>query len=335
MLKNQFLTESELDIIYNKTALIPDYLHLIDKLENYLVKLNDAYSNQTPLVSDQEYDNLRDILESVKPNSKVLNMVGALPERGEVNLPVWMGSLNKVKLSSKGLENFLLAEPKKYVISEKLDGVSLLLVRNHEGWRCFTRGNGVIGQDVTSTILPILNIPDSQLLKESDDIIVRGEVILAKTSAEVLSTNKNLRTIVSGIITAKKPKKEVLKLTNFIAYSLPLSNLPPSKQFYLLKKYGFTIPKTTQINNHLGQDMLEKTLISWKKSSLYDIDGIVVAKDIPELPTKNKNPKMTVAFKMMLENQTRITKVIKVEWNCSKDRSIGLCFDYYLFHLLE
>jgi len=53
--------------------------------------------------------------------------------------------------------------------------------------------------------------------------------------------------------------------------------------------------------------------------SLYDIDGIVVAKDIVEANKHNSNPKQTVAFKVTLDTDSKPTNVTDVQWNITKD----------------
>lgn len=292
----------------------------INKLEKTIIKLNKAYTNDEPLVTDEVYDKLVDKLEKLSANSKVLKLVGHIPEKEPVSLPVWMGSLDKVKPATKALDKFINKnDDHHYTISEKLDGISLLLVKNANKWNCYTRGNGKIGQNVTRTILDYLVIPTNKSLSEIDNIIIRGEFILPKSAAQALSTKKNLRSIVSGAVNAKIAKDEVLKLSKFIAYSLPLSHLTPRQQFHLLGEYGFNIPRIEIINEKLETDYLKYKLVSWKEDSHYDIDGIVIAKEKYEVPIEGKNPKTAVAFKMSLESQERETEVIDVEWNASKD----------------
>ena len=292
----------------------------LDQLEQYLLALDKEYTYGESPVSDQEYDILKEFLQSCRPTSKVLNKVGHIPEKELVTLPVWMGSLDKVKPETSALVRFLKNPKYNFVISEKLDGISLLLQRHENIWRCFTRGNGTIGQDVTGTLLKYIAIPDSQQLEEHGNIIIRGEFILPKSTMELLDTSKNLRTIVSGVVNAKKPKLEVLTLCKFVAYSLPESNLIPSQQFRLLHKFGFEVPKLLETHSsQVTPQVLEKTLLSWKKHSLYDIDGIVVAKDIFEPLKSNSNPKEAVAFKVTLDTDSKTTSVIDVEWNTTKD----------------
>ena len=323
MFKNSTLVNMKNSLDFSKisTPKVMETLQSItslNELEQYINLLNKAYINQLPITNDAEYDYLYEYLQMVKPESAIFKTVGHKPEKNAVILPVWMGSLDKVKPSTKTLTKFI-NDTCGYVISEKLDGVSLLLSREKGVWKCFTRGNGQIGQDVTSTILASIDIPDLSGIDDKVHLLIRGEFILPRHAATSLNTTKNLRTIINGVVNAKVPKLDVLQLAQFVAYSIPLSNLTSLDQFLLLKKYGFNIPKLTNTTTVLTDLLLEKTLVSWRSSSDYDIDGIVISKNRLEDPVINKNPKMTVAFKMALESQTRTTTVLDVEWNCSKD----------------
>ncbi len=293
----------------------------IKQLEKYISVLNKAYTYGTPQVSDAEYDQLRDHLEVICPESLVLSQVGASPESEMVNLPVWMGSLDKVKPETTTLTKFLTVMTESdYVITEKLDGISLLLERLGGHWRCYTRGNGTVGQDVTANLLSTINLAGLKYLKPETNILIRGEYILPRNSRDILKTEKNLRTIVSGLVNAKKPKQDILKYCKFVAYSLPKSGLAPSIQFQQLKDWGLEIPKLSTVESaFLDQSALGSILTSWRANSLYDIDGIVVAKDIWEAGKSGNNPKLTVAFKMMVSEDMVLTKVKDVEWNITKD----------------
>ncbi|KAG1668737.1 hypothetical protein FOA52_014283 [Chlamydomonas sp. UWO 241] len=64
-------------------------------------------------------------------------------------LPIYMGSLDKIKNDPKALERFKSAFD-KFVVSDKLDGVSALLVSDGDGrMKMYTRGDGTYGQDVS------------------------------------------------------------------------------------------------------------------------------------------------------------------------------------------
>lgn len=305
----------------------------IQLLETLLTKYDDAYYNtKKPIVSDAEYDSIREQLEALHPDSPALQKVGHIVSDKQPSiLPVWMGSLDKRKADSKTLPAFLTKSPSigvaSYTISEKLDGVSLLLYwnSNTETYRCYTRGNGTAGVDVTATLLDSLQLPslsDTYDTYEEPITFIRGEVIIPKSAVGDICASKdtNLRSIVNGVITAKVPKPSVLKHIQFIAYSIPESEEVPPVQFDQLAELGFRTPRNVEVQEDTVTvsnltDMLEE----WTAESDYEIDGLVVARDLVEFSRSGKNPAHTVAFKALFDADTRITTVQKVEWNVSKD----------------
>ena len=115
-----------------KTDII-DYLgnkiETVKDLENYLFTLNKYYYNNEAKISDQEYDMLYNILKKEMPNSSVISQVGHIPDTKKVKLPIYMGSLDKIKPGKPSLTKFLDYKG-SFVISEKLDGISMLVVFN-------------------------------------------------------------------------------------------------------------------------------------------------------------------------------------------------------------
>ena len=73
-------------------------------------------------------------------------------------------------------------------------------------------------------------------------------------------------------------------------------------------------------NANTSIDILKEKLLSYKNSSLYEIDGIIVADNSKVyLPNKSGNPKHAVAFKMQLDDQTQNTVIEEIEYNVSKN----------------
>ena len=103
-------------------------------LEQLLTQAADAYYNtDRPLLSDDAFDVLLDVLRDRAPKSKILKQLRApLPPSAlgatKVKLPYHLGSMDKVKPSERTLINWLAKFRGPYVISEKLDGLSSLLI---------------------------------------------------------------------------------------------------------------------------------------------------------------------------------------------------------------
>jgi NAD-dependent DNA ligase len=108
---------------------------------------SDAYYNgDKPLMTDDEYDDLRDELSQRSPNHPFLKMVGAPVSSGAVALPFIMASLNKIKPGTGAVDNFKNKSiSKHWHLSEKLDGISALWYEN----RLYLRGDGQMGVEVT------------------------------------------------------------------------------------------------------------------------------------------------------------------------------------------
>ncbi len=91
---------------------------------------NDYYNTDKPLLSDTTFDILENIVKISKPNSYIFNNIGATVINSDdaVKLPFYMGSLDKVKPNEKSLSKWFEKHNKNIVISEKLDGLSALLI---------------------------------------------------------------------------------------------------------------------------------------------------------------------------------------------------------------
>ena len=103
----------------------------IDILEIILKQAqNDYYNTDKPLLSDTTFDILENIVKINKPNSYIFDNIGATVINSDeaVKLPFYMGSLDKVKPNEKSLSKWFEKHNKNIVISEKLDGLSALLI---------------------------------------------------------------------------------------------------------------------------------------------------------------------------------------------------------------
>ena len=288
-------------------------------LQDLKLKCDDAYYNSnTPILSDHNYDLLVDLIYSKDPNFN--NSTGFLPDKKQnrIQLPLWMGSMDKIKSSEPNkIANWLLKNKvDQYVIEEKLDGVSCLLQVKNNTIKLFTRGNGKIGSDISHLVGLIKNIP---VLTE--DIVVRGELIIPKQifDSKYTRTFKNMRNMVSGI-TGRKTANSMVSDINFVAYEI-ITNKPkqisPSVQLRYLRQKGFECVFSEEINE-ITLNLLMSTLILYKESSKYDIDGIIIHSDFNYIRNNDGNPKYAFAFKMQrMENQINST-VKNVIWEISK-----------------
>merc|ERR1712196_69383 len=300
-------------IKYKGSEFNKDYKNMdIGELVKLLKKANDKYFNSTPIMTDNEYDILKNHLEDIAPDHPILKEIGA-PIKGskkKVTLPYFMPSLDKVKHNT--LEKWLKKYKDKYVVSEKLDGVSALFCQKNNTKNLYTRGNGSIGQDISNLIPFIENLKNIS----SSDTIVRGELIISNNDFENNFDKSNARNTVSGLVTSKTIQKKQMKFVKFIVYEVIEPILIPSKQFIHAKNNNFEVVKY-EIKSSIDLMYASQTLIEWRQNSNYKIDGIIITNDYL-YERKNENPKHSVAFKMVLEDQSKEAIVTGITWKASK-----------------
>ena len=267
---------------------------------------SDAYYNgDKPLMTDDEYDELRDELAQRSPNHPFLKMVGAPVGSGAIALPFIMASLNKIKPGTGAVESFKnKSATKHWVLSEKLDGISALW---YEG-RLYLRGDGQMGVEVTKFA------PHIQGLKVCEHP-VRGELVVPRAEPCVAGTLA--RSWVNGQLHQKEPQAEIC-VVRFVAYEI-IGEGTPSEQFRGLKEAGFEVPwNITIAEAHINDADLGTFLQLRREKSVYDTDGIVVAENVASpITTTVRNPTNKMAFKMVIADQCAETTIVEVEWNAS------------------
>jgi NAD-dependent DNA ligase len=193
-----------------------------------------------------------------------------------------------------------------------LDGVSGLYSTEGPKPKLYTRGNGLIGQDV-SHLIPFLRLPT---LKNS---VVRGEFIVQKAvfKEKYSSDFANPRNFVAGIINQKKPDPLRCADVDFVVYEVLQPVLKPSAQMVYITKGGFKVVNYTT-NPDISNELLSELLIEFRANYLYEIDGIICMND-EIYPRQTGNPAHAFAFKMVLSDQIAEAKVVGVIWTASKD----------------
>ena len=296
------------------------------------------YDDDAPEISDFEYDMLMNELKNLEreypefiTKDSLTQKVGGTVKEGfaKVEHEVPLQSLQDV-FSFEDVEDFDKRMRKEdenvtYVVETKIDGLSVSLeYKNGEFVRGATRGNGQIGEDVTDNLKTIKHIP--QKLKETIDIIVRGEVFIGKEDFEKLNDSldedekfANARNLAAGSlrqldskIAAERPLDififNVQKCTskNFISHYESLQ---------YLKEIGFNINKVIIPCKTIEEvkDAINK--IGNERQNLnFGIDGAVVKVDNLQLREKIgttfKTPKWAVAYKYPPEQRETLLKDI-------------------------
>jgi NAD-dependent DNA ligase len=287
-----------------------------DKIAEILKKASYEYYKGTPIMSDEIFDIVKDYLQKKNPKHPVLKEIGA-PTYGEkVDLPYWMGSLDKIREKESSLDKWKAKYPGKCVVSEKLDGNSALLVVKDGRYKLYSRGDGNKGQDISHLLPLIQGIPKSL----PANIAVRGELIIKKVDWLSKGKGANARNAVAGVMHSKKPDAELSSITRFVAYEQVHPRIKMSDSLKALEEYKFKVVKSTIFNtSDLTMDSLSEHLMKRREKSLYDIDGIVIYHDGDHIAVKGKNPDYAFAFKSLLTHEEAEVVVKEVEWNTSKD----------------
>jgi DNA ligase (NAD+) len=286
----------------------------LEELKKLKLKADDLYYNTgESIMSDTEYDLLKEEIQ--KRDSGYKPGVGAKLREGEnrVRLPYWLGSADKITDTDK-LDRWLTEnKAHSYILSEKLDGVSCLLVFKNGKLNMYTRGDGTVGADI-SYLAPYLSLP-----KLKGDITVRGELIMKKSTFQnkYAKQYRNARNMVSGLIGAKVARAGLEDISLVVYEIVGDSMPPPSIQLAKLKTYGFEVVKY-EIAKKIDIDILSTVLPAFKADSHYEIDGIIVHANNEYDRNTDGNPSYLFAFKMTFLDAIHEVNVLDIEWNVSK-----------------
>jgi DNA ligase (NAD+) len=284
----------------------------VKELVSNLIKYDYYYTIGEPLISDKEYDDLRDKLYEIDPKNKYFKRVGCEDNNCE-KLKYWLGSQTKIK-NEKNLNNWIKKyNSNNYIISEKLDGISGLFLNKEN--KLFTRGNGSKGRDI-SHIIKYINMPT---FNNNKIIAVRGELIIKKNKWKN-EYGSNARNVVAGLVNNKIINKKLLNLVDFIIYQIieieDNENIKIEDQLNMINNNKIKFIKTDNIefNN------LKNILIDFKENSEYEIDGIIITDNSKSYSNNIEgNPEHSFAFKLNELDKSKITIVKDVEYNLSKD----------------
>ena len=330
----------------------------LDDLENLIIAATAAYYNtDKPLLSDNTFDILETILKEKKPNSKVFDTIGAplANPADAVKLPYYLGSLDKVKPNEKSLTKWITSHNKQIVISEKLDGLSCLLVvsnaktststsANCNGFqmKLYKHGDGFEGQDISHLLDNIsiagINLDKKAIVKMIENpsnkdkhIALRGEIIIKNSlyNAKYSKMYPKARSLIAGIVNSKTPDTKIVNDMEIIFYEFIYpADMTFQEQFEMIATLGFNVAKN-KLYKTLEENQLPTILMEYKKDSAYEIDGIVLddSSQVFKRTTK-KNPDYAVAFKMQLDDQIATTTVVNVEYNISKHGTLAPRIEY-------
>jgi DNA ligase (NAD+) len=308
-----------------------------EEMKSKLLEASDSYYNNSfSIMSDEEFDILKDTFTELYPNDPFLKTIGApVPENSmwmKVQHKIPMASANKV-IDEDELMNWVRSNKlsDEYLMtSEKLDGISVAIdYEDGEIQRAVTRGDGVWGEAITLNVIRMSNVLKNLPISYNGSL--RGEIILRRDNFNTINwicekrkekPFKNVRNAASGIARRfdgifteylevlyyyasvdenggtfyDKSKKEMFE---FIENKLDLKTCP---------HYFGNIETVKLAYNEYEQS---------KRTQLdYDIDGLIVEVDNQKVMSKlgllNENPRGMVAYKF--KSQKVRTTIKKVHW---------------------
>ncbi len=293
-----------------------------------------------PTITDQEYDNyLRELIlleekyPELKENDSPTQKIGGTVIDGfsKVIHEIPMLTLSNV-FNEQEIREFDARIKKeiynpKYVCEAKIDGVSVsLLYKQGSLIRGATRGDGIVGENITHNVKTIKTIPLT--INEKIDIEVRGEIYMSKDTFNQINEERkvnnqellaNPRNAAAGSIRQLDSKIAASRKLDCFVYHIPDASKYNIGTHYnsllYLKKLGLkTNPYSKKVNN-IDEVIKYVNYLSKNRDELpYEIDGIVIKlddiKQQKKLGFTAKYPKWATAYKFpALEVLTKLKDI--------------------------
>lgn len=316
-----------------------------EELRPLLQYYTKKYFDDEQVVSDYEYDMLMRELKQIEkeypelitedsPTQRV--GTGAIKKGFEkVTHEVPLQSLQDV-FTFEEVEEFdqrmqkaaiEFSRPLNYVVETKIDGLSSVIeYRNGKLYRGATRGNGIVGEDVTQNISTIKHVPKE--LKEPISITVRGEVFIGKTDFDKLNEDRlleeqeqfaNARNAAAGSLRQLDSKITASRPLDIYVFNVQKCDDITFKTHYesllYLERLGFNVNPVKILCKNMQEvrDAINK--IGEMRNGLdFGIDGAVVKVNDLELREKvgttYKTPRWAVAYKYPPEKKETLLKDI-------------------------
>lgn len=311
---------------------------LIDQI-NY--HSNKYYNDDAPEISDYEYDNLmKELIKIEEENPQIKrtdspsSRVGGKPldKFTQITHKIPMLSLSNA-YSDKDLKDFdkrvreLADDSVEYVVEFKIDGLSVgLTYKNGVFEKGATRGNGVVGEDITENLRTVKTIPLK--INDTEEVVVRGEVYISKENFEKINELQeeqglqlfaNPRNLAAGTLrqldsklTAKRP----LDIFIFNLEYIENTNLKShSESLEYLKNLGFKVSTDYKVCSDIEGVINHIEYWTENRSKLpFEIDGMVIkVNDLQQRDIMGytaKSPRWAIAYKFPAEQKK--TKLIDI-----------------------
>ena len=309
---------------------------------------NAYYQNDDPYLSDAEYDKLKhrnfeleakfpELIRSDSPSKRVGSTVKSAFSKITHRFPMLslgdVFSFSEVADFVMGVKRYLnRADEIAFMSEPKIDGLSFS-ARYEKGVfvQGATRGDGIIGEDITENLKTIRQLP-LRLPNDVPDVLeIRGEVYISKEDFFALNERQekehkklfaNPRNAAAGSLRQLDTKITAERNLSIFAYTWgEVSERKWSSQadfFNHLKSWGFPInPNNTLCNSFAEIEQSFKKLMEIRSSLPYDIDGVVYKVNSIELQERlgflTRTPRWAIAHKFPAEQALTTIKDIRIQ----------------------
>ena len=306
---------------------------------------NAYYQNDEPYLTDAEYDKLKhrntaiekiypDLVRADSPSKRVGAAVQSKFNKIEHRFPMLsladVFSIEEVEDFVQGVKRFLnTSENIPFMAELKIDGLSF--TARYENGRFVsgaTRGDGVVGEDITENLKTIRQLPLQLPAGVPEVLEVRGEVYMAKSdflalneknAAEKKKIFANPRNAAAGSLRQLDPKITAARKLSIWAYTwgeVSQRQWQTQEEFFeKLQEWGFPINPNNKVCNSIEEIEENFAAVMEKRADLpYDIDGLVYKVNSIELQNRlgflTRTPRWAIAHKFPAEQAiTRINNI--------------------------
>ena len=299
----------------------------VSELECQIRDHNKRYWVQNaPSISDTDYDHLVRRLTELAPNSALLADLGGERVETGVRHARPMLSLDKaydddtVCKWAQSFEGDVLALP-------KFDGIACTLRYRTDGMLAVaaTRGDGSVGEDITTNAREIRDIP-RKIPAPGGEVEIRGEVYMRLDVFETFRAQgmSNPRNLAAGAIKQKDAAKSAGYQLSFAAYEVFGVDAPTlADKLRLLESWGFP-PVAHKCVERTDAAAAYHAFASERAALGYEVDGVVlIANEVSEqlrLGATNHHPRYAIAYKFQGDSGESVLR--GVEWSVSRTGAI-------------
>ena len=317
----------------------------IEKMKNLIKEIEkhnyNYYVLDNPTISDVEYDKLYYSLVDLEKETGVILPYSPTQRVGDTVLEklkkkrheIALYSLNKVRdfeeLDSWVQDMKKLADGTDFAVEYKFDGLQIVIKYNNGVFvSATTRGNGIVGEDVSLQVKTIKSVPLQ--IEFKGRLIVQGEGMMTNKNFELYNKTateklKNPRNAAAGAIRNLDPKETAKRNLDYFCYSILLcegENFKTQQQMHdFLVKNGFQTGNYFKICKNVQEIIHCINEIDVVKSKLdVMIDGMVIkinnVLSREKIGWTAKFPKWALAYKFEAQEATTILK--KVTWQVGR-----------------